>query len=95
MTDKAKSADAMAMKIKKKDGKIEAFSRDKLMNSMRKAGMVSKDNMEKIANSVTAFVKEAGKKGAVESSKIRERVIGQMKTMNSAAADKFASFKKS
>jgi transcriptional regulator NrdR family protein len=93
MTDKA-SDKPMQMKIKKKDGKMEEFSREKLMNSLKKAGMESEDNMAKTADSVTGFVKEAGKQGAVESSKIREKVVGQMKSLNSAAADKFSSFKK-
>lgn len=97
MTDKMteKTSDkSMQMKIKKKNGKTEEFSRKKLMDSLKKAGMESKDNMAKTADSVTGFVKEAGKQGAVESSKIRDKVVGKMRSFNSAAADKFASFKK-
>lgn len=96
MKDKTakKPADKMTLKVKKRDGKVEDFSREKLLKSLRKAGMVSKEKMEKIADTVTMFVKEAGKQGAVETSKIKGRVIGQMRTINSAAADKFAGFKK-
>ncbi len=82
------------MKVKKKNGSVEDFNREKLMNSLRKAGMESKENVEKVATEVTNFVREKAKQGTVETSRIRGKVLEQMRAVNEGAAEKFKSFVK-
>jgi transcriptional regulator NrdR family protein len=82
------------MKVKKKDNSIEDFNREKLVNSLKKAGMKSKENIEKIENKITSFVKEKASKGAVETTKIRGKVLESMRTLNNEAASKFENFSK-
>ena len=82
------------LKVKKKDGRTEDYSEEKIKSSLMKAGMQSKENIEKIASTVTNFVKEKAEKGAVETSKIRGKVLEQMRALNSGAATKFENFTK-
>jgi len=82
------------LKVKKKNGSVEDFNREKLMKSMRKAGMESKERVEKIATAVTNFVKNQAEKGVVETSRIRGKVLEQMRTLNKGAAEKFEKFTK-
>lgn len=82
------------LKVKKKNGSIEDFKREKLVNSLKKAGMQSEEKIEKIANTTTNFVKEKAEKGPVETSKIRGKVLEQMRTLNSGAATSFESYTK-
>jgi transcriptional regulator NrdR family protein len=83
------------LKVKKKNGSVEDFKREKLVNSLKKSGMQSEEKTEKIANTVTNFVKEKAEKGPVETSKIRGKVLEQMRTLNNAAAAKFENYTKS
>ncbi len=80
------------LKVKKKNGSVEDFNREKLMKSLRKAGMESKENVEKISAEVMNFVKNQAEKGAVETSRIRGKVLEQMRTLNKGAAEKFEKF---
>jgi len=82
------------LKVKKKNGKIEDFKVEKIVASLKKAGMKSNENIEKIKNSVISFVKERAKQGAVETTKIRGKVLEQMRQMNSEVASKFENFSK-
>jgi len=82
------------LKVKKKNGSVENFNREKLMKSLKKAGMESKENVEKVAKQVTSFVREKAKQGAVETSRIRGKVLEQMRTLNKGAAEKFEKFTK-
>lgn len=82
------------LKVKKKNGKIEDFKVEKLVSSLKKAGMKSNENIEKIKNSVTSFVKEKAEQGAVETTRIRGKVLEQMRQMNSEVASKFENFSK-
>ncbi len=82
------------LKVKKKDGSKEDFKREKLVTSLKKAGMESKENIEKVVTTVTNFVKEKAEKGAVETSRIRGKVLEQMRQLNSQAASKFENFSK-
>lgn len=82
------------LKVKKKNGKIEDFKVEKLVTSLKKAGMKSNENIEKIKNSITSFVKEKAKQGAVETTRIRGKVLEQLRQMNSEVATKFENFSK-
>jgi len=84
----------MKVKIKKKNGSEEDFSREKVLKSLWKAGMASKENVEKVATEVTNFVREKSKQGAVETSRIRGKVLEQMRLLNKEAAEKFEKFVK-
>ena len=56
--------------------------------------MTSKENVEKVATEVTNFVREKANQGTVETSRIRGKVLEQMRLLNKEAAEKFEKFVK-
>lgn len=82
------------LKVKKKDGRTEDYSEEKLKNSLVKAD-ASEENAKKVASKVTEFVKEQANKGAVASSEIKNKVVEEMRKVNNEIAEKFRTFVKS
>jgi len=80
-------------KVKKKDGGTEDYNEEKLKTSLMKAG-ASENNAKTVASKVTEWAKEKAKKGAVATSEIKNKVIEEMKTVNSGVAEKFRTFVK-
>lgn len=81
------------LKVKKKDGKIEDYSEEKVRKSLIKAGTPEND-AKKIASKTTGWVKEKARQEAVETSKIRGKVLEQLRTVNTQIAEKFRTFVK-
>ncbi len=81
------------LKVKKRDGKTEDYSEEKVKKSLMKAG-ASENNAKTVASKITKWAKEKAKKGAVATSEIKNRVVEQMKTVNSGVAEKFRTFAK-
>jgi len=81
------------LKVKKRDGKTEDYSEEKVKKSLMKAG-ASENNAKTVASKITKWTKEKAKKGAVATSEIKNRVVEQMKTVNSGVAEKFRTFAK-
>jgi len=81
------------LKIKKKDGRIEDYNEEKVRKSLIKAG-TSENDAKTIASKTTEWVREKAKQGAVETSKIRGKVLEQLRTVNNQIAEKFRTFVK-
>lgn len=79
------------MEVKKRTGKIEQFSDEKLRNGILKAGAGKKE-----ADSITAAAKAKFKnhEGQVTSREIRNFVVSELTKMNSKAVSDFDSFVK-
>ena len=85
--------DDVLPKIFKRDERREDFQRDKLMTAVRKAcekRPVSTDALERMVDRVERYLQELGEK-EVASSLVGERVMDELKALDSLAAARFAS----
>lgn len=85
--------DDVLPKIFKRDERREDFQRDKLMTAVRKAcekRPVSTDALERMVDRVERHLQELGEK-EVASSLVGERVMDELKALDSLAAARFAS----
>lgn len=79
--------------VVKKDGRREPFSRDKIIEGMKKACQkrpVSITKIEDFVDSLEVYFQELGKK-EIESSEVGERVISNLKEWDEVAYVRFAS----
>lgn len=79
--------------VVKKDGRREAFSRDKIISGIRKACQklpISVARIEEFADSLESYFQDLGKK-EIESSEVGERVINKLKEWDEVAYVRFAS----
>jgi len=77
----------------KKDGRREPFSREKVLNGLRKAcekRPISIDVLERIVDRIEAWIQEQGKM-EVSSVEIGERVMEELKRLDEVAYVRFAS----
>ncbi len=79
--------------IRKKGEGIENWSFDKLLASITKSGVPLAD-AERIAGSIEAWAKEAVKISAIDSIKLRDKVIESMKKNYPTEADSYQAYKK-
>ena len=85
--------DDVLPKIFKRDERREDFQRDKVMTAVRKAcekRPVSMDALERMVDRVERHFQELGEK-EVASSLVGERVMDELKALDSLAAARFAS----
>ncbi|MDD5204608.1 MAG: transcriptional regulator NrdR [Deltaproteobacteria bacterium HGW-Deltaproteobacteria-21] len=79
--------------VVKKDGRREAFSREKITEGMKKACQkrpISITKIEEFVDALESFFQELGKK-EIESSEIGEKVINNLKEWDEVAYVRFAS----
>jgi transcriptional repressor NrdR len=79
--------------VVKKDGRREAFVREKIIEGMKKACQkrpVSITKIEEFVDSLESFFQELGKK-EIESKEIGEKVINNLKEWDEVAYVRFAS----
>ena len=79
--------------VVKKDGRRESFSRDKIIEGIKKSCQkrpVSVTRIEEFVDSLEVYFQELGKK-EVESKEIGERVINNLKDWDEVAYVRFAS----
>ena len=81
------------IKVKKRDGKVEAWDYDKVLASIGKS-MVPLKKAETVAMSVEKWLKKAAVKGVVTSTEVRDRVIEVLREVDSVAADNYQAYKK-
>ncbi len=77
----------------KRDGRREPFSREKILNGVRKAcekRPISTDALEKLVDRVESWVLEQGKK-EISSLEIGERVMEELRKLDEVAYVRFAS----
>ena len=85
--------DSVELVVVKKDGRREAFSRDKLLRGLLKACEKRPIAREKVDASVAAIEADLrkGDKAEVSSRKVGELVMGQLKILDRVAYVRFAS----
>ena len=79
--------------VVKKDGRRESFSRDKIIEGIKKSCQkrpVSVTKIEEFVDSLEVYFQELGKK-EIESNEIGERVINSLKDWDEVAYVRFAS----
>lgn len=83
----------MPIKVQKKDGQLEDFSRSKVVESVIKSGATS-EQAENITQKVEGWAQAAAVNGVVKSSDIRSKVLELLRPVNPEAAGKFEAYKK-
>jgi transcriptional regulator NrdR family protein len=81
------------LQVKKKDGVVEPFIRDKIYNGVVKSGGTP-EQAEKITADIEAWAPGAAAKGIVNTSDIRVKVLESLKVENPAAAEQYETYKK-
>ncbi len=81
------------MRVKKKDGEYEAFSEDKLINSIAKSG-VSIAHAQKIAKEVVTEITTGAGDDVLDSVLIREHVITKLAKAFPLEAESYKTYSK-
>jgi len=84
----------MEIKIRKKDGQLEAFNRSKIINGLVKSG-ASSEEAESIAGQIETWAQAAVADGVVNSSDIKIKLLELLETTNPEATASFRAYKKS
>lgn len=80
-------------KVQKKDGTLEDFDRNKILNGVVKAGG-SPEDAQKVLAEVEAWLPSAAKNGVVRSSDIRTKGLAVLSTVSPEVAKEFEAYKK-
>jgi transcriptional regulator NrdR family protein len=80
-------------KVKKRDGSLQDFDRNKVFNSLMQAGG-SQEEAEKVTKDVEAWLPNVAVEGVVDSQAIRAKVIGLLGPLNPTVAGDYEAFKK-
>ena len=80
-------------KVQKKDGHLEDFDRDKVFQSIMRAGG-TKETAEKVTTSVESWLPGAVVSGVITSSAIREKVLEILRILSPVVAGDYETFKK-
>lgn len=86
-------ADLSQIKVEKKDGSQEPWSRSKLVQGMVKAGS-SLDQAEGIANQVEDWALASASDGVVRTGDVRIKVLELLEASNPSAKAAFEAYKK-
>jgi transcriptional regulator NrdR family protein len=78
--------------VRKRDGRVEAWSNDKLITSIGKSG-VDIEMAEKVSGKIESWANEESS-GVISSSEIRDKVIEELKLVDEAASDNYQVYKK-
>jgi len=83
----------MPVKIQKKDGRLEDFDRNKIINGVVKSGATS-EQAEEVARQVETWLPTSAVNGVVRSMAIRNKVLEMLRGLNPQAAATFETYKK-
>ena len=81
------------LQVRKKDGSVEPFLRDKIYNGVVKSGGTP-DQADKVVADIEAWAPSVAAEGIINSSDIRIKVLELLKMENPAAAEQFETYKK-
>lgn len=80
-------------KVQKKDGRLEDFDRNKVVNGVMKSGATAEE-AEKVAMAIDAWLPTATVGGVVNVLNLRGEVLETLKMVNSVAAANFEAYRK-
>lgn len=83
----------MPIKVKKKDGRLEDFDRNKVSGGAVKSG-ATPEEAENIAGQIETWAQGAAVDGVINASDIRPKVLELLGSANPEAAAKFTAYKK-
>jgi len=83
----------MPVKVEKRDGSLEDFSRDKVSGGLVGAGLAVEE-AEKIADQVEVWAQETAVEGVIKSSEIREKVLELLRLVDPEIANRFENYHK-
>lgn len=83
--------DMSQIKVQKRDGRIEPFMREKLLNGMIKAG-ATQDQANSVADQIESWALGAAQNGVIKTSDIRTKLLELLRTVNAQAAMAFESY---
>lgn len=81
------------LQVRKRDGRMEPFMRDKILNGVVKSGGTP-EQAENITAEIEKWAPTAAAEGVINSSDIRVKLLELLRVENPAAADQFESYKK-
>jgi len=84
----------MPIKVKKKDGRLEDFDRNKVGGGVIKSG-ASPEEAKNIVAQIETWARSAAVDGVIKSSDIRTKVLALLRSVNPKAATTFEAYKKS
>lgn len=80
-------------KVQKKDGSLEDFDRNKLFQSIMRAGG-TKEEAEKVTTTVESWLPGAVVSGVITTSAVREKVLETLRIVSPVVAGDYETFKK-
>ncbi len=80
-------------KVRKKDGGLQDFDRNKVFGSLMRAGG-SQEEAEKVTREVEAWLPNVAVEGVVDSQAIRAKVIEILRPLNPTVAGDYEAYKK-
>jgi len=83
----------MELQVEKKDGRLEAFDRSKIINGILKSG-AAQEEAENIANQVENWAKSTAVNGVIKTMDIGTKVLELLNMIDPAAAAAFQTYKK-
>jgi len=81
------------LKVQKKDGTLEDFDRNKILNGLLKSGSTPEE-AESLTTQVESWVSGTAVNETINSTDIRTKVLELLKTVNPTAAGNFENYKK-
>jgi len=84
----------MLIKIRKKDGRLEDFDRNKITGGIIGSG-ATPEQAENIARQVEAWIQGTATDGVVDSNSVKGKVLELLRPANPEAVEKFQAYKKS
>ncbi len=83
----------LSTKVRKRDGDLEKFEREKVIKSITSAG-ASPAEAESIASEIEKWIQKTSTNETVQSSSIRKKVLELLRPQNPKAALDFEQYKK-
>jgi len=80
-------------KVQKKNGQLEDFERNKIVNGLLKSG-ATENEAEEIATEVENWLPTVAENGIVKTADIRIKVLEVLRNINPLAADNFENYQK-
>jgi 2-phosphoglycerate kinase len=80
------------LQVEKREGGTEAWNNDKLISSLIKAGMDSKE-AENITDSIQSWASQNSPNGIISSTVIRDKIISTLETSHPEIADSYKAYK--
>lgn len=83
----------MPIKVQKKDGQLEDFDRNKIIQGIIKSG-ATPEQAETVTSQIEVWVQSAAVEGVIVSGELRNKVFEFLRAVNPEAAASFEAYRK-